>query len=99
MMKGYFYCKVWQTIGYKDMASYAQQEYNGTFCLMHGLNLHSSENYGLDHGFVWCKPCLSEVVSQVALTNVCAGTAVLSTAVLTPNLLGLLQGDWGHRYL
>lgn len=71
-MKTYFYCKVWQALGYKVMASYAQQACNRTFCLTHGLNLHRNENYGLGHRFALCKPSLSEAVSQVDPTNVCA---------------------------
>lgn len=62
------------------MASCAQQTFNRTFGLMHGLNSHRNESYGLGHGFVLCKHSLSEVVSQLAPTNVYAGTAVLSLA-------------------
>lgn len=79
-MKTHFYCKVWQALVYKDMASCAQQTYNRTFGLMHGLNSHSNENYGLGHSFVLCKHSLSEVVSQAALTNVYPGTAMLGLA-------------------
>lgn len=47
---------------------------------MHGLNLHSNENYGLGHSFVLGKPRLSDAVSQFVPTKVCAGTAVLGLA-------------------
>ena len=79
-MKKYCYWKVWQGLGHKDTASCAQQAYKRTFCLMHGPNLRSNENYGLGHSSVLCKSSASETVSQFVPTNVCAVTTVIGLA-------------------
>lgn len=75
MMDTYLFYKVQQTLGYREMASYAQQVYNVTFCLMHGCNLHSYKNSGVDQFCFLSKASISEVVSQPALTNVSVSTA------------------------
>lgn len=99
-MQTYFYCKVWQALGYKVMASYAQQACNRTFCLTHGLNLHSNENYGLGHRFALCKPSLFwSGFSSWPYKRVCLAWPLRAMVLLTLDLLGVFQREWEHRYL